>query len=230
MVLQPEPEAAHVGARRRIRGAGAGHASAFGIGAFQSARGSGIMIALLLYLLVGIGLLVVLWVLARRKGAPVEGCGRQFVEARQALRTLQEGLLPDNLIQRIFDRDDFRYVMASGRADIGELFLQERKRISLMWVRRVRCEIRNLMQLHLYYSRLHAKLSLLTEIRLGLDFAVMLLACRALRILLYLRGPYGARAVVGVMTAAAGRVCAASEKSDRKNTRLHSSHHGISYY
>jgi hypothetical protein len=171
------------------------------------------MIALLLYLLVGVGLLVFLWLLARRKGAPVEGCGRQFVEARQALRTLQEGLLPDNLIQRIFDRDDFRYVMASGRADIGELFLQERKRISLMWVRRVRCEIRNLMQFHLDYSRLHAKLSLLTEIRLGLDFAVLLLACRALRILLYLRGPYGARAVVGVMTAAAGRVCAASEKS-----------------
>ena len=82
-----------------------------------------------------------------------------------------------------------------------------------MWVRRVRCEVRNLMQFHLDYSRLHAKLSLLTEIRLGLDFAVLLLACRALRILLYLRGPYGARAVVGVMTAAAGRVCAASEKS-----------------
>jgi hypothetical protein len=171
------------------------------------------MIALLLYLLVGVGLLVFLWLLARRKGAPVEGCGRQFVEARQALRTLQEGLLPDNLIQRIFDRDDLRYVMASRPTDIGELFLQERKRISLMWVRRVRCEVRNLMQFHLDYSRLHAKLSLLTEIRLGLDFAVLLLACRALRILLYLRGPYGARAVVGVMTAAAGRVCAASEKS-----------------
>ena len=171
------------------------------------------MIGLLLYLLVGAGLLVLLWLLARRKGAPVEGCGRQFVEARQALRTLQEGLLPDNLIQRIFDRDDFRYVMASSPAEIGELFLQERKRISLMWVRRVRCEVRNLMQFHLDYSRLHAKLSLLTEIRLGLDFAVLLLACRALRILLYLRGPYGARAVVGVMTAAAGRVCAASEKS-----------------
>jgi hypothetical protein len=171
------------------------------------------MIALVLYLLVGVGLLVFLWLLARRKGAPVEGCGRQFVEARQALRTLQEGLLPDNLIQRIFDRHDFRYVMASSPADIGELFLQERKRISLMWVRRVRCEIRNLMQFHLDYSRLHAKLSLLTEIRLGLDFALLLLACRALRFLLYLRGPYGARAVVGVMTAAAGRVCAASEKS-----------------
>jgi hypothetical protein len=171
------------------------------------------MIGLFLYLLVGVGLLVILWVLARRKGAPVEGCGKQFVEARQALRTLQLGLLPKNLIQRIFAREDFRYVMATSPGEIGELFLQERKRISLMWVRRVRCEIRNLMQFHLDYSRLHAKLSLLTEIRLALDFTLLLLACRALRILLYVRGPYGARTMVGVMTAAAGRVCASSEKS-----------------
>jgi hypothetical protein len=171
------------------------------------------MIGLLLYLMVGIGLLVFLWLLARRERAPVEGCGRQFVEARQALRTLQLGLLPENLIERIFDPEDFRYVTAASSEDIGNLFLQERKRISLMWVRRVRCEIRNLMRFHLDYSRLHAKLSLLTEIRLALDFGVLLLACRALRVLLYWRGPYGAGALVGVLTAAAGRVCASSAKS-----------------
>src|SRR3984885_10319807 len=123
MVLQPEPEAAHVGARRRIRGAGAGHASALGIGAFQSARGSGIMIALLLYLLVGVGLLVFLWLLARRKGAAVEGCGRQFVEGRQALRTLQEGLRRDNLIQRIVYGHEFLDLMETRPADIADLFV-----------------------------------------------------------------------------------------------------------
>jgi hypothetical protein len=171
------------------------------------------MIGLLLYLALGAGLLVFLWALARRKGAPVEGCGRQFVEARQSLRTLQFGLLPESLIERIFDSEDFRYVIATSRGEIGELFLQERTRISLMWVRRVRSEIRNLMHFHLAYSRLHAKLSLLTEIRLALDFVLLLLACRALRILLYLRGPYGAGSVVRVLTATAGRVCAASEKS-----------------
>lgn len=171
------------------------------------------MIGLFLYLALGVGLLVFLWALARRQGAPVEGCGLQFVEARQALRTLQFGLLPENLIARIFDPEDFRYVTAASPEEIGKLFLEERSRISLMWVRRVRSEIRNLMHFHLAYSRLHAKLRLLTEIRLALDFALLLLACRALRILLYLRGPYGARAMVRVLTAAAGRVCAASEKS-----------------
>jgi len=171
------------------------------------------MTGLLLYLLIGIGLLVGLWLLARRKGAPVEGCGQQFVEARQALRTLQQGLLPESLIERIYNRADLHYVKETASPEIGELFLQERRRISLMWVRRVRCEIRNLMHFHLHYSRLHAKLSLLTEIRLALDFALLLLACGALRMLLGWRGPYGAGAVVGVMASAAGRVCAASEKS-----------------
>jgi hypothetical protein len=171
------------------------------------------MLGLLLSLALGLGLRIVLWALARRKGAPVEGCGQQFVEARQALRTLQFGLLPQNLIARIFDPEDLRYVTAASPEEIGKLFLQERTRISLMWVRRVRSEIRNLMHFHLAYSRLHAKLSLLTEIRLALDFALLLMACRVLRVLLYLRGPYGARAAVRVLTAAAGRVCAASEKS-----------------
>ena len=191
------------------------------------------MIGLLLYLALGIGLLLTLWTLARRKGAPVEGCGQQFVEARQALRTLQYGLLPENLIARIFDPEDFRYVTAACSTNVTDLFLRERKRISLMWVRRVRSEIRNLMHFHLAYSRLHAKLSLLTEIRLALDFALLLLVCRAIRILLYLRGPYGARGAVGVLTAAAGRVCAASEKSlaflnspGRESFRRDSESHG----
>src|SRR5580698_11580703 len=117
MVLQPEPEATHNGAgragRRRIRRAGSRHKGAAGIGALEFAWGGGVMIGLVLYLLVGVGLLVVLWVLARRERAPVEGCGRQFVEARQALRTLQLGLLPDSLIERIFDPEDFRFVKRS---------------------------------------------------------------------------------------------------------------------
>jgi hypothetical protein len=171
------------------------------------------VIGLILYLLLGFGLLFILWVLARRKSAPVEGSGQQFVEARQALRTLQLGLLPENVVARIFDRADFRYVTAAAPSQIGDLFLEERKRISLIWEQRVRSEVRNLMQFHQGYSRLHSKLSLLTEIRLALDFALLLLTCRALRVMLYLRGPYGARAVAGVLASAAGRVCAASEKS-----------------
>jgi hypothetical protein len=169
--------------------------------------------ALIIYLLIGAGLFVFLFALARRKGAPVEGCGREFVEARHALRTLRSGLLPADLIERIFGRGDLEYVTAETAPEIHRLFLTERKRISLMWAGRLRREIRNLMHFHLGYSRFQAKMSLNTELRLALDFLVLVLACRALQLVLLARGPYGAPAMVGVAAGAAARVCRISEKS-----------------
>jgi hypothetical protein len=171
------------------------------------------VIGLILSLLVGLGLFAFLLVLALRHRAPVEGSGRQCVEARQSLRTLQTGLLRRNIVERIFDQEDLRYVTTATSAQICKLFNSERKRISLIWVGRLRGEIRNLMGFHIRYSRLHAKMSLLTEIRAALDFALLLLACAILKILLSWRGPYGAPLLVGMTTAAAARVCAVSEES-----------------
>ena len=128
------------------------------------------MIALIIYLLIGAGLFIFLVALARRKGAPVEGCGQEFVEARHALLTLRSGLLPASLLERIFGRGDLEYVTAETPPEIRKLFLAERKRISLIWARRMRLEIRNLMRFHLGYSRFQAKMSLDTELRLALDF------------------------------------------------------------
>jgi hypothetical protein len=169
--------------------------------------------SLIIYLVVGAGLLIFLLALARWRGAPVEGCGQEFVNARHALLTLQSGLLPEDLIERIFNRADLQYATTETPDEICELFLAERKRISLMWVNRVRGEVRNLMHFHLGYSRFHAKLSLKTELRLAFDFILLLLACRLLQLLLYMRGPYSAPAMVGVAASAAVRVCRISEKS-----------------
>ncbi len=171
------------------------------------------MTALIIYLLVGAGLFIFLLALARRSSAPVEGCGREFVEARHALRTLQLGLLPENLIERLCDRADLHYVTEETNPEIRRLFLAERKRITLSWVERIRREIRNLMHFHLGYSRFQTKLTLRTELQLALDFVLLLLACRALQVLLYVRGPYSAPGMVEVAAGAAARVCSISEKS-----------------
>jgi hypothetical protein len=169
--------------------------------------------ALIIYLLIGAGLFVFLIALARRKGAPVEGCGQEFVEARHALRTLRAGLLPAEMLERIFGRGDLAYVRAETAPEIHRLFLAERKRISLMWAGRLRLEIRNLMRFHLGYSRFQAEMSLATELGLARDFLVLVLACRTLQLVLLARGPYGAAALVGVAAGAAARVCRTSEKS-----------------
>jgi hypothetical protein len=181
------------------------------------------VIALILSLGLGVGLFVLLCVLARRNHTPVEGSAHLFVEARGSLRTLQHGLLPPDLLNRIFDRQDLRYVVGQTPPDIQKLFLAERQRISLLWVRRVRVEILRLMHFHRGHSRFHSRISLLTELRLALDFAGLLLACRILEALFYFRGPYAAPGMVNATAAGAARLCTASEKSlsflDRANLR-----------
>ncbi|HEY4878386.1 MAG TPA: hypothetical protein VIH97_04630 [Candidatus Acidoferrales bacterium] len=171
------------------------------------------MIALILYLGVGLGLFVLLYFLARRSHAPVEGSAHQFVEARSSLQTLEQGLLPRDMIARIFDRQDLQYVTTKVPAEIRGLFLAERKRISLSWVRRVRQEVVNLMHFHRAHSRFYVQLSLPTEIRLAFDFAGLLLACRLLEAIFYLRGPYAAPRMVNLTASAAMRLCVESEKS-----------------
>jgi hypothetical protein len=171
------------------------------------------MIALILYLCVALGLVALLYVLARRNRAPVEGSAHQFVEARGSLHALQEGLLPRELIGRIFDRSDLDYITATASPDIRKLFLAERKRISLHWVRRVRLEILNLMHFHRVHSRFHTHISPITEARLALDFAGLLLTCRLLETVFYFRGPYAAPGMVNATASAADRLCRASEKS-----------------
>ena len=171
------------------------------------------MISLIFFLCIGAGFLILLYALARRNHAPAEGSAHHFVEARGSLQTLQQGLLPRGLIDRIFDRQDLDFVAGERSADIQGMFLAERKRISLQWVRRVRLEILNLMRFHRGFSRFHSQISLPTELRLAVDFAGLLLACRMLETIFYFRGPYAAPRMVKATASLAARLCTASEKS-----------------
>lgn len=171
------------------------------------------MIALLFYIGAAVCLFVLMFALARPQRAPVEGIAHQFVEARSSLQTLQQGLLPADLLNRIFDRRDLDYIDGQAAPEIRQLFLSQRKAISLMWVRRVRSEILSLMHFHRSHSRFHTNISLLTEMRLALDFAGLLFVCRILETIFSLRGPYAAPRLVQSVASAASRLCTASEKS-----------------
>jgi hypothetical protein len=171
------------------------------------------MIQLVLSLLVGLVLVVSLYFFARRAKPSAEGSAQQLRKAKQTLDSLQFGLLPNDLVERIFAREDLEYVFSAAPPEVRSLFLADRKNIALGWVRRVRAAVLDLMSFHRGHARLHARLSLSTEIRLALNFAGLLTACRLLQITFYLRGPYAAPGMVRTAAAAAGRVCSISENS-----------------
>jgi hypothetical protein len=170
------------------------------------------LIGLVFFLAIGAGLLVLLFVLARRVPAP-EGSAQALVEAQRALETLQSGLLPPELVERIFARDDLNFIAANAPRSIREVFLRERKQIALAWSNRVRNQVLRLKDYHFRRSRFYSQLSFATEISLAFSFAALLVQCRLLQLLLLVGGPYAAPKIVGRTVAAATRICEVSEKS-----------------
>jgi hypothetical protein len=171
------------------------------------------VIQLILFVGLGAGLLILIYFFALSPEPRAEGGAQALVEARHALNSLQTGLLPSDLVDRVFAEDDLHFVVSTTGAKVRELFLRERKRIALFWVAQVRKEVLSLKQFHSGQSRLYARLDVRTEIALALSFARLLILCRVLQATFYVGGAYAAPRVVGIAITAAGRVCTVSEDS-----------------
>lgn len=169
------------------------------------------MTQLIFFLGIGLSLVVFLLILARR--GRVEGAAEILVEARQALFALQTELLAQGLVRRIFSRDDLEFVISTDSSEIRRMFVEERKRVAIMWVERVRGQIELVRRLHLGSARFYARLEFSAEMALAWNFAVLLVSCRALRMAFVVGGPYMAPRVVGTVADAATRVCEISGES-----------------
>jgi hypothetical protein len=170
------------------------------------------VIQLILLLLVAAMLFFALYLLARRS-SHAEGGAQDLLEARQALNALQNGLLPHEILGRIFAKEDLDYITSEAPSCIHKLFLEERRRIALSWVGQVRRQLLCLKQFHSGSARFHAQLNSRTEIRLAVEFAALQSTCCALQLMLYLRGPYAAPRMVAATAAAAAKVCGISKNS-----------------
>jgi hypothetical protein len=170
------------------------------------------MISLALFVGVGALLFLTLFLLLRQKPA-AEGGAVPAVQAQEALLSLEDGLLPPEIVERIFDPADLAYVTANSPREVHELFWKERQRIAISWVRIVEKHVQSLRRFHRTAARQYSHLSFRSEAALAFDFVTLLFACRALRVLLFLRGPFAAPRVVGATVAAATRVCEASKQS-----------------
>jgi hypothetical protein len=170
------------------------------------------MIQLVLFLALGSGLILLLFLFSRHNRRRMEGGAQAVVEARQALVALQSELLPPAILGRVFDRRDLEYVLAEAPKDVQELLLQERRRIALCWVGQIRQRIVSLREFHLGSARFYAGLSPKTELRLATDFFALLSICRFLELAIRWRGPYAAPRMVGRAALAAARVCDLSER------------------
>lgn len=171
------------------------------------------MMQLVIFLVVAIGLLGLLLVAMRRQPSHAAGSAGELVTAKRTLESLQLGLLPAELVDQIFGGRDLTYVATIGSNEIRSLFLSERKRLALTWIRRVRKQIRALKDFHVSRSRMFTQMSRWRELSLAFNFAGLEARCRILQLLLLWRGPYAAPDFARRTAATAGRVCSTLDQS-----------------
>ena len=171
------------------------------------------MIQLIIFLAVAVGLLVLLLVAMRRQPSRAEGSAGELVTAKKTLESLQLGLLPAKIVERIFGQRDLTYVASIGSNEIRGLFLSERKRLALTWIGRVRKQVRALKDFHVSRSRMFTQMSRWKEFSLALDFARLEIHCRILQLMLEWRGPYAAPNFARRTAAKAGRLCSVLDQS-----------------
>jgi hypothetical protein len=171
------------------------------------------MTHLVIFLGVVVGLVVLLLVAMRRQPARAAGSAVELVTAKKTLESLQSGLLPPEHVEQVFGQRDLAYVEEVGSKDIRDLFLSERKRLALMWIRLVRRQVRALKEFHVSRSRMFTQMRWWKEFSLAFNFASLEIRCGILQLLMQWRGAYAAPDFARRTAAAAGRVCSTLDQS-----------------
>lgn len=171
------------------------------------------MIQMAIFVAIALGFLTFLYLVMRRPAAAAEGSAGELVTAKRTLEGLQTGLLPEELIDRVFGKSDVDFVTSIRSKPVLDLFMAERQRLALAWVRQVREQILSLKEFHTRRSRMFADLSRSTELSIALNFAELQVQCSILRMLLQWQGPYAAPRLVHKTASTAAGLCAVFDKS-----------------
>ena len=98
-----------------------------------------------------------------------------------------------DIVERIFGREDWDFMVSQGSKELQRLFLFERKHIALCWLSEIRNQARAAMRFHVSHAGRSKKLVPLLELRMALDYFSIRLKCELIAFVLLLRGPVALR-------------------------------------
>jgi len=102
-----------------------------------------------------------------------------------------------DLGERIFDLVDWDFVSRNMPSEIQKMFLRERAILAISWLRRTRTRISLVMRAHVAVVGQIEDLHRATELKLALNYLVVLILCDFLIAWIWLRGPVRTREMVG---------------------------------
>jgi hypothetical protein len=100
-------------------------------------------------------------------------------------------VLHSEILERIFNEDDHRYVAEMGDLRIARLLLIERKRVAITWIHRKTAEARFIMREHMRRARAARDLKVSGEVRLAVRYLELLTLCELFALAVFFFGPAG---------------------------------------
>jgi len=107
----------------------------------------------------------------------------------------KSGAIPDQLeatalAERIFSREDQEFVARLQSRRLQQLYLEERRRVAVHWVRRTSEDVSGIMRKHRLSSRQSTNLNAATEAKLFWQFVELKFLCGVLQLLARVSGPH----------------------------------------
>lgn len=157
-----------------------------------------------LFLIAGMGLIAALALWLGRSAKPARAT-ESASRPEGALAALLWELPSPAMTERIFALEDREFVARQVPKLAQQQFLRERKALALSWLRETRLVLRYLMAFHLKAVRSSRELSPAVEARLAVRYVFFLVVYDLLFALIWLRGPFAARSMVGYAAKTAER-------------------------
>ncbi len=163
---------------------------------------------LLEFLLIGMLFIVLLllWALRARSAGERRGADSELLLIEGVRRP------PRELVDRIFAARDWEFVSKEAGADTRKVFLRERKRIALSWLRQTRTQAGQLMRFHRRAVRRNVGLKTILEVKLAASYLAFLLLWGVLQVLIRFGGPFRAQKMAGHALGFANRMRFVSEQ------------------
>lgn len=107
-------------------------------------------------------------------------------------------------IAGIFEQGDWQFIRETA-PELSEAFLNERKRLALLWVFQARGRASKVMEIHRVAVRENAELRAATEMKLAAEYWQLWCLCSLLQLMIATRGPFKTQRMAQFVTESAGR-------------------------
>jgi hypothetical protein len=135
----------------------------------------------------GILLILVLLMIARRKEVDEREGDRAAAPAQCERRNTLQG---QELVLRIFSREDREFVFQMRSPRLQRMYKEERRKVALHWVRKTSREVRMIIRTHRLISRLSRNLDAAAEAKLLWQYLELRLICGLLVLFIETFGPH----------------------------------------